>query len=429
MVEGISNNYTVSKQVSNPYTMGRSYNVPFQSTTGTLERQPQNDKLELNNPNKQGLSKNAKLGIGAVAVIGLGALAYVLTKGKLGSKQVQQLAEHIEFKEAKSMEEAIKFAKEHLGITKFDVGNDLEMANWVNNGLTKVSNKYKGKAPIPTIVETYPEELYQKAIKEGKSIAMADINAHTGRMRVNTHYFNDAKKTIQKCMDAMEIKIGKPDAKGNVNFQFGMLPFMNMKKQTDLMPLLEKVANGKATKMEIVTCEMAIDDMLHYQNLLYEQPELIYSHVLKSNKLQSIFGAKKDLNVLSLDKFKTLTKEKQIDYLYNLNDEVIKGKTGDDLLSVFSEIRIADRRPDVHHVIDHEMGHALHLQSIGTSAYKKKHLLTDTEKNVATTISDYATTNSHEFVAEVHAEIMKGHTVSQEVMDLYKKYGGMPITA
>lgn len=129
-----------------------------------------------------------------------------------------------------------------------------------------------------------------------------------------------------------------------------------------------------------------------------------------------------------MDKFKALSKDKQIDYLYNLNDEVLKGRTGDDLLSVFSEIRIADRRPDVYHVIDHEMGHALHLQSIGTKGYKKKHLLTDAEKNVATTISDYATTNSHEFVAEVHAELMKGHTVSQEVMDLYKKYGGMLIS-
>ena len=48
---------------------------------------------------------------GAVAVIGLGALAYVLTKGKLGSKQVQQLAEHIEFKPATTIEEAIAEAK------------------------------------------------------------------------------------------------------------------------------------------------------------------------------------------------------------------------------------------------------------------------------------------------------------------------------
>ena len=386
----------------------------------------QTDTLELSNAQQtKSLSKGAKYGIGAVALLGLGALAYVLTKGKVGSKQVQSLAEHIEFKPATTMDEAVKFAKEHLGITKFDVGNDLEIANWVNNGLTKVSNRYKGKAPIPSIVETYPEALYQQAMREGKDVAMADINAHTGKMRVNTHYFNDAKKTIQECMDAMEIKVGKADANGHVNFQFGLLPFMNMKKQTDLMPLLVKVAEGNASKMEIVTCEMAISDMLHFQNILCEKPELLYGHVLKSSKLKNILNSKKNIDVLSLDKFKTLTKEKQVEYLYNLNHEVIKGKTGDDLLNVFSEIRIADRRPDVHYVIDHEMGHALHLQSLGAKEYKARHLLSDSEKNIATTVSDYATTNSHEFVAEVHAELIEGHAVSPEVMALYKKYGGV----
>lgn len=420
----VDNNVSISKSaiITNQNVKNKQHN--YHVNPNAVDKTPQKDTVQLSKPKKEEVSTGTKWGLGVLALAGIGAIAYFVTRGKVGTKQVQQLAEHIEFKEAQNMEEAIKFAKEHFGIIKFDVGSDLEMANWINNGLAKVSNKYKGKAPIPTIVETYPEELYQKAIKEGKSIAMADINAHTGRMRVNTHYFNDAKKTIQGCMDAMGIKIGKPDAKGNVNYQFGMLPFMNMKKQTDLMPLLEKVANGKPTKMEIVTCEMAIGDMLHYQNLLYEQPELIYSHVLKSRKLQSIFDTKKELNVLSLDKFNALTKEKQIDYLYNLNDEVIKGRTGDDLLSVFSEIRVADRRPDVHHVIAHEMGHALHLQSIGTSAYKKEHLLTDTEKNIATTISDYATTNSHEFVAEVFADLLNGKTFSDDVMALYKKYGG-----
>lgn len=389
--------------------------------------QPDTVSLSTNNPvqeTKRGLSHKAKLGIGGLALVGIGAVAYILSRGRVGSKQVQQLAEHIEFKEAATMEEAIKFAKEHLGIKKFDVGNDLEIANWVNNGLTRISNKYKGKAPIPHIVETYPVELYQQAIKESDGLPMADINAFTGRMRVNTHYFNDAKKSIQKYMDAMGIKVGKPDANGLSRTEFNVLPFMNIKKQTDLLPLLVKIAEGKASKMEILTCEIAIGDMFHFNKLLYEQPELIYSHVLKSPKLNNILSAKKDINVLTLDKFKTLTKEEQINYMYNLNDEVIKGKTGDELFNIFSEIRIADRQPNVYHVIDHEMGHSLHFQAVGKNEYKVTHTLSDSEKKVAATISDYATTNSHEFVAEVHAELAAGHTVSSEVMELYKKYGG-----
>ena len=37
----------------------------------------------------------------------------------------------------------------HLGIENFNLGDDLEMANWVNEGLVKLSNRFKGKAQMP----------------------------------------------------------------------------------------------------------------------------------------------------------------------------------------------------------------------------------------------------------------------------------------
>ena len=72
MAEGITNNYSLNSQGPNPFGVMRNHvSTPVRTTTGTLERQPQNDNLELNNSNKQGLSKGAKLGIGAVTVLGL----------------------------------------------------------------------------------------------------------------------------------------------------------------------------------------------------------------------------------------------------------------------------------------------------------------------------------------------------------------------
>lgn len=147
MTEGVTNNYTVNNQAPNPFGVMRNRMSTPVKTTGTLERQPQNDKLELNN-SKQGLSKGAKLGIGAVAVLGLGALAYVLTKGKIGSKQAQELAENIDFKPAKTIEEARAFAKDKLGI-KLNIGNDLNIANFINEQLVQVSNFMKGKSVLP----------------------------------------------------------------------------------------------------------------------------------------------------------------------------------------------------------------------------------------------------------------------------------------
>lgn len=108
----------------------------------------QPDTVELSTNKKQGLSNGAKWGIGVGVVAGLGILAYALTRGKTGAKQVQQLAEHIEFKPATTMDEAVKFAKEQLGVT-LKVEDNLTAANFVNELLTNLNNKMKGKSVLP----------------------------------------------------------------------------------------------------------------------------------------------------------------------------------------------------------------------------------------------------------------------------------------
>ena len=58
---------------------------------------------------KEGLSDGAKWGIG-LGLTALGAIGlYAVSKGRAGSKSAKQIAEHIEFKEAKTIEEAIEF--------------------------------------------------------------------------------------------------------------------------------------------------------------------------------------------------------------------------------------------------------------------------------------------------------------------------------
>ena len=126
------NNYnSVPPMTQQPDTVSFSANTQIQNET-----------------KKQDLSNGAKLGIGAGVVLGLGALAYVLTRGKAGSKQVQQLAEHIEFQEAKTMEEAIKFAKDKFNVVYTNNAQQnmpLELANIINKGLTQFNNVVKGK--------------------------------------------------------------------------------------------------------------------------------------------------------------------------------------------------------------------------------------------------------------------------------------------
>ena len=99
---------------------------------------------------KQGkMSNGTKWGIGlGLAALGT-VLAVVLSRGKgVSSNNIKQLAEHIDFKEAKTMEEAKKYAMDNFGM-KLELGEDIFTANLVNDMCTNVSNKLKGKVSFP----------------------------------------------------------------------------------------------------------------------------------------------------------------------------------------------------------------------------------------------------------------------------------------
>ena len=113
-------------------------------------------------PKKEGLSTGAKWGIG----LGLTALAlggvYLLSRGRAKVKpstltteqiaeklKITELPAHIDFKEAKTLDEAIKYSKDVLKISNVDDNFSLEALNWVNRGLTDVSNANKGRAKMP----------------------------------------------------------------------------------------------------------------------------------------------------------------------------------------------------------------------------------------------------------------------------------------
>ena len=73
---------------------------------------------------------------------------YILSGTFCVTDNQTKLEENIEFKKAETIEEAKKFAEEKLGIKKFKI-NDLEYANWINEGLTNISNRFKGEVYFP----------------------------------------------------------------------------------------------------------------------------------------------------------------------------------------------------------------------------------------------------------------------------------------
>ncbi len=113
-----------------------------------------------------------KLAVGIMTGAGISALVVggLLYKQKLDSTKFTKLAENIEFKPAQTIEEAIAFGKQNLGIKKYKGFNsdDIKIINWVNEGMTNASNKGKGKFVMPQKVQ-----LYQGKIPNGGDAPMA----------------------------------------------------------------------------------------------------------------------------------------------------------------------------------------------------------------------------------------------------------------
>jgi len=95
-----------------------------------------------------------------VAGVGMAALGLdILNNAVKITEKPLQLAENIEFKKAETTKEATEFAKKNFKIKKFKV-EDLELANWINEGLCNVNNRFKGKVYMPS-------KIVAKELKEG----------------------------------------------------------------------------------------------------------------------------------------------------------------------------------------------------------------------------------------------------------------------
>lgn len=120
-----------------------------------------------------------------MAVCGAGALALSLRKpGKL-----HQLPEHINFTKAEKLKEAEEFAKDVLHIKNFDVDN-LEVANWFNEGLTNISNKFKGQTFLPS-------ELVFERIPFKKN-AIAAYNSFQDRITLSRAHLENVDESLEQ---------------------------------------------------------------------------------------------------------------------------------------------------------------------------------------------------------------------------------------
>ena len=444
-----------------------------------------NDSVELSDKQENKTQKTSKLKnyIVSTAVTIPAVLGIIILMGRHQGNKIAKLYENkliisnlpekLEFKEAKTIEEGIKFAKEVLGIKEVDKSFTLEAINTANRGLVDVSNANKGKLFIPT-------KLGFQAPKNKEDDYLAyvvkDINSpNFGNMVINKNYF-DEKVLDKEIKDYLYNKNGKR--------------FFNLNKD-----------NGTVTTVLKVGCVRPFpsSDLMKltegfYQdssNLsIYDKQRLFYSlqygadnalGILRSpfEHIRKLAGAKQHLfnGTINLEEVSKLSNEKQAEVLTNMVEKMENSGS-------HWKFRYNIENPET--TIYHEMGHLqdfarnlkeldvkkwyINLKQIWKDAWHKtktgedvsrvyvdevdnrwgtiskeyyKKLLDEKPKEFkkfypdlyefitnqdtqqsAGKVSSYAQSGIGEFIAEVYKDMISKKPIPDEVMALYRKYKG-----
>ena len=444
-----------------------------------------NDSVELTSKEKNTKSVKSKIkeyvlaGSGMLVALTGSIILFARHKGNQISKLyenkliISNLPEKLEFREAKTIEEGIKFAKEILGIKEVDKGFTLDAINTANRGLVDVSNANKGKLFIPTRLGF---EAPKSKEDDYLAYVVKDIDSPSfGNLVINKNYFDE--KVLDK-----EIKVFLYNKNGEKFFQFNkdtgtvgtilkvgcVRPFPSK----DLMKLVEEFYKD-SSKLNIY------DKQKLFYSLQYGTDNAL--GVLRSplEHIKNLAWAKRTLfnGTVNIDEVSKLSNDKQAEILKNMVKKLEDSGS-------FWEFKYNIELPET--TIYHEMGHLqdfarnlkeldvkqwfLNLKQIWKDAWHKtktgedksrvgvdevdnrwgtlskehfeklfnenstkfKKLYPDLYEFItnqetqqsAGKVSSYAQSGIGEFIAETYKDMIAGKTIPNDVVQLYKKYKG-----
>ncbi len=445
------------------------------NSTNTLERTPEKDSVETKKEEKKKkLPLAAKIGIGVVG--GFAALVATLTLiskhqtkalTKLYKEKMvfKELPEKLEFKEAKTLDEAIKFAKETLGIEKIDKNITLDAMNFANRGIVDVSNANKGHLFVPKTLKFADKgEKFIAAVEQdiksndfGSLIINKDFFSHEAlNNKINKTfllkdgnkvfsgtnpniYWNDIKacyvpthgyiKDLQKFYkspDSLTINQKRNlywgyqnalnHSKINCNYtpeKFYKLAIEQNGKQK--YTLQEFKAFSLEKQKEIL--KQTLDKQPIIINL--EQNSGIKTIYHEMGHLQDFAKNLKELDVKFWDFDFIKTWKKAWQEAKNKVEKGIKPEKKDYKID-FVENRWGGSTYDGYKEL--LKNNPKKFQEKYPDLYKH---LTDKEiQNITGQVSWYSQTSIGEFVAEVYAGLIEGRKFTDDVINLYKKYNG-----
>ena len=356
--------------------------------------------------------------------------AAILSKGK--TLKPANFAEHIDFKPAQTMEEAVEFAKKNFGVKTFDFGDDLEFANWVNEGLVNINNRFKGKANIVENLRFATPEEIAKYTKDDGRAATAWCNSfmkHGDNSSIvfNKNSIDNAPEKFNDFLEKFKIH-PKLDETGEI--VGGYICGADRNTHTKILKLSEKMLKepDKFSRFDAMNGIMLCDD--YVQSIKYFDKNKL--SILKNK----IFADADSAAILKQNNISV-----NIDDYAKLGEKELKEQT-EKILELLVDVNPVSGTATVRgnskfDVIYHEMGHHLHAMntslkdSIWGRLSKKvsKLFKSDPEKQkTAGIVSWYAQTNPKEFVAECFNALCAGRKLPDDVMKLYEYYKGPNLT-
>lgn len=408
----VSNNTSLVNSYMNPSTSEVTpANTPNAGSHPVLNLQTGKDEFVKSDKDKNKTWKWAGIIGGTASAIALAV--FYIRKNKFF--KVKQLAEHINFQKAESVEDAIRFGQENLGIRNYTgfEAKDLEVLNWVNEGLTNVSNKMNGKVRMPKGIGIVNQIMdsdfaFGGIIKEGEfkdwfAISRAHLN------KIDTS-INNTYEGLKGCLD----KCREKGAKLALDLDCELM--RRFKQNPSSLSFAEKIKLYNHMcfakySYETIACSpfSKIKEFLTQENLA----------ILKNKGIET-----------NIENIATMSTEDQGNLLFSMMKEIS---------SHTEKPIILTQKPSMaHHLIYHEMGHVqdmvprVEAKEMFDNPNEYPKVLKEWLENkdhmqTAAEVSTYSQSGPGEFIAETFAELINGHNVSDRVKALYRELKGPPI--
>ena len=420
------------------------------------------DSVELNTKKKDEIKYQNYAISGLATLTGIVVVSALLVKGMHKRVEnlykeklvISKLPEKIEFKAAKTIEEAKKFTREILGIKNIDDNFTLEALNYANKSIVDVSNVNKGKLYMPSALK------YKQMEDDTLAYVNASIhNADFGELAINKKFFNEEYldkylkeqyyfKNGGKKLFIKDKNIGNYVCNGTMN---SLTPYL----EEPITPILDKYyANPNSLSFyEKLTLKATMKNIQRHLDFKLSQNHYFNEckKIAKENNIELPFeewnGKKtvKEREKFLKEMFAKLNENGirlKIDINKGIPESTIYHEMGhlQDFGKNLKDIDLKQLETQNPNLINNRWGgieyeDCLKLWDKDKNLFKKTYpdlyefLTNEKTQETAGRISSYAQSGIGEYIAEVYSKMIEkklygGKALSDEVTALYKKHNG-----